>query len=348
MQHIPDTSLIYYEKMPQARLVNLSEVDTKLFGHNIRTYRGMVDGTTGAVSPDKEAVQFYLFNHLAAIVKEKFTRHEVLHKWAADVMREYKQVVVQQGIRMVSYMALITARESRHMGGEDSSWWQKNIIAPYGDECYHFHHQIKSISSDTVVKVLMNSAPEVPIGNFYKALEYMFFHGGFSGGYGGKPWAMITQSLNQFLDGKISQEMLIDTAYTLTHNNGPMFNKGMLYNNYSGQFVQLLDIQRSGQIPEFVIEGSWGHLSLHQKKVFKAALEVIGSEFGEYVDWYKVEKLGAITNCSEKKKNQDKKYGKPTKKPKPALFNGLKAVEVGEFMITPTQSVPIYQRMEYA
>lgn len=350
MKAIPDNTLAYYERLPQLHLINLANVPCGTVCTNIKAYKSALEADTNVetmASPDVEALSFYLFNHLSSIIKDRFTKHEVLPEWAAAVMREYRDIVSQQGIRLISYIALITTRENRHLSGKPDSFWDKQIVKPFGDGPKNFHFKIKSKNSGDVVTTFLNNPPQCSVGQFFKAIEVMFSHGGYSHGYGGKPWANITKCLNQFLDGNTTQEMMIDTAYTLAHNNGPMFNKGMLYEGYSSDFMKLLDIQRSGQIPEFVIEYAVSSgISPKQYALFSEARKYIGNEFGTYVDWYKVEDLGALGSYYSQKVAQDKKYGKP--KVQATDFEGHKAEQIGVFKIFSGVEVPIYQRLTTA
>lgn len=358
MKYLPDNTLAHFDAMPQNRLIDLSAIDCSLFGSNIQKYRsGLGPHALSEYSedgahlryPDNEAAQFYLFNHLAALIRVRFTKNEKLPDWARDVMRAYKKVVANQGIRLASYMALITVRESRHLQNGGDSWWSEHIIKPYGMKNKEFHDEIHGTGSDTAANALMTSAPQIAVGAFFKAIETMFFQGKFSGGYGGKPWGEITKCLTEFLLGKITQEMMIDTAYTLAHNNGPMFNKQMLYHEYTPFFRHLLDIQRSGQIPELCMEtvapyysGKW--LSGEQKMLLGKAKQAMPEEFGLYVDWYKVQSAGALCACGGYQKAQDKKYGKKVLKPQKGIWD-QPMEHVGYFSVGPGVQVPILKRI---
>lgn len=346
MRSIPDNVLAHYEGVPQVQRINLSQSDCSAFAKAIAQYRTAPNQYEA--SPENEAIQFYLFNHLASIVREHFTRHETLPAWATSVMREYKAIMASQGTRLTAYLALITARESRHLSAKSETWWAP-VIEKYGAETKQFHLAIKGKSSSYVPQHFVANAPAIPLGNFFKVIEHIFFKGGFTGGFGGKPWGKIAQTLNQFFDGVISQEMLIDTAYTLAHNNGPMFNKGMLYAHYGSLLIPILDVQRAGQMPEYVREFASTSLTADQRAIFYLAHEQCKSEYGLYVDWYAVEAAGAVGDCTVWKMKQDSKYGKQKNKAAPVQqqteFNGKKAVTTGEFMIAPNVSVPIVERV---
>jgi hypothetical protein len=199
VKEIPDNTLAHYEKMPQVRLINLENVNCKVFGGRIDAYRAQLEkgfgGQVVCVCADYEAVQFYLFNHLVSLIKDKFTRHEVLPDWAVAVMREYKDIMAKQGVRLTSYMALITCRESRHMGSKGDDWWTKNIVVPCGQGVKDFHfHCAKGQDSMYVAKNFQTKAPDMAVGNFFKGIETMFFKGPFGGGYGAKSLSACTSS----------------------------------------------------------------------------------------------------------------------------------------------------------
>lgn len=341
MKSIPDNCLAYYAAMPQTQLIDLSAVAGELVGRNISTYR---ESAPGAPVPDHAAVQFYVFNHLAALIKARYTPHEALPPWALAVMQEYRHILAEQGKRMTAYMCLITARESRHMGGTKA--WPHVLKAVGETQCSYaqqFFDTVKGANSSGAANAFMTSIPVgMDFGAIIHSFTLQFNYGHYSGGYGGKPWGMIADTLHKFVSGTITQEMMIDTAYTLAHNNGPMFNKGMLYANYTSGFLEILDVQRSGQMPERVIElGSGVGLTSGQHSIFKAACEALPGEFGTYVDWYKVAALGGISDSIKTNQiKQDKKFGK---KPQPTLFNGKPAKHTGEFAVAPGVSVKIVE-----
>ena len=357
MKHLPSNTLAHHALLPQLRMMDLTAIKCSSFSKSIVNYRNTKVGQNTPV-PDAEAVQFYLFNHLASLVKKRFSLHEPLPKWADDVMKMYKYVLVAQGIRMTSYTALIVVRESRHLHTQTEQWWQEKIIVPYGSACVDFHNSIKGSGSGTAVSKFQTNPPDTTIGHLFNSIETIFFKGKFSGGYGGKPWGEIAKTLNQFFKGNTSQEMMVDTAYTLAHNNGPMFNKGMLYGGYTDKFKMILDIQRGGQVPEYIIENNaYGlYLTSDQVSVFKAAQAECSKDIGTYVDYFKVEQLGALGNYKSQQQKQLQKYGGKTSDFASHTHSGTTSQgpttgvpsSTGSFVIMPGVAVPIYQRMKAA
>ena len=172
---------------------------------------------------------------------------------------------------------------------------------------------------------------------------YAFDHGSWSAGYGGKPWGQIARTANQFFTGHTSLEMLVDTAYTLAHNNGPMFNKGMLYQSYSQKFIMLLDIQRSGQIPELILDPElWVGAQKPPKVVADVVLtaENCPGAFGKWVDWTKVHNAGSKGQYPTQLKKQQDLH------PPVAKFGQYEAKHVGTFSVWPGQSAKVFVRQK--
>ena len=131
---------------------------------------------------------------------------------------------------MFFYLLLICTRESRHTKDAVSSPFIKGLGKKYGDGCTGFWSSIKGTGSSGAAERLRNSPPDVLLGDYTKFLADMFNGGQFSGGYGGVAWGAVAVVLRDYSIGAISAEMMMDTAFTLCHNNGPIFNKGMLFN----------------------------------------------------------------------------------------------------------------------
>jgi hypothetical protein len=148
-----------------------------------------------------------------------------------------------------------------------------------------------------------------------------------------------------FLTGKTSLEALVDTGYTLAHNTSPIFNKGMMYNTYDHHLITVLDVQRSGQMPELLIDPDF---STFKDAGLESLIKMVWSQYPDkfrgYVDWFKVEELGAVGKYSQYKEAQKKKHpvGPPVQKP--TVKGGVQWKKVGDWDVWPGVSVPQYER----
>jgi hypothetical protein len=92
--------------------------------------------------------------------------------------------------------------------------------------------------------------------------------------------------------------MMVDTGYTLAHNGGPIFNKGMMYSGYNHNIYALLDIQRSGQVPEYILDKEYTFITKTPlaKKIVTLTQQHLPKEFRGFVDFYQVVPVGGHMN----------------------------------------------------
>lgn len=291
--------------------------------------------------PDSEAVRFYGLNQMVSIVRSKFTPNETLPSWARGVTKAYEEELKCQHRRMLHYIFLITSREWRHLpSGQNSA-----IFAKMDPGMKIMFPLISDTTSDANLNKWLAKAPDIDIEKYMADLTLQFDQGGYSGGFGGKKWGQVSRTLGQYLAGKTTAEVMIDTAYTLAHNNGPIFNKGMQYTMYTSHFKKLLDVQRSGQICEGLLSGEISTLGTQNISDVADLAKLVRAEvgvLGEYIDWYAVEKLGSLAQYSTEKAQQDKKYGKKALK---TLLAGKPVKITGLFETYPGETVQIYQRL---
>lgn len=257
--------------------------------------------------PEVDALMFYLLNHLVSVVCKEVHPYESLGKFL-PVVELYREQLAIRSTRMFFYLLLICTRESRHTKNAATLSFSNAVKTKFGVGVYEFHRSIRGSGSTSAVERLRNSPPACSMGTFVQFLQYAFYHGSFSGGYGGHAWGKIADCLANYVLGSYSAEMMMDTAFTLCHNNGPIFNKGMLFNQYTHEIYKILDVQRSGQIPALLAAKE---TSYHSNNVIAPVLSLLRSvmpeEFGSYVDWFKVEALGALKSYPKQKEAQKAK-----------------------------------------
>lgn len=299
----------------------------------------MFKGSSTKSKPEEDALLFYMMNHAVSVVAQKVNPLAPLGKYL-PVVEAYHSTLSILSVRMFYYLLLICTRESRHVKNESTSSLAENVTKNYGLPCKEFLYYIRGSGSDGAVSKLMSHAPKVTLGTYTQMLSYVFHNGHFSGGYGGHAWGKVADVLRDFVHGTISAEAMMDTAFTLCHNNGPIFNKGMLFHSYDTDIYTILDVQRSGQMPQMVANKETSHITTRVQSLFSSCVEVLPEEFSGYVDWYKVEALGALKKYPAQKEAQDKKYGKGTGLATPKKPNQVKVVdEYGDTDPGPTLEV---------
>lgn len=334
---VPGT-LAHYQALPFQKLIPTGHLPTSLVAGNCKTY--FADANQTAVSVEKSAIDFYCLNHLAAMVRENFTPYEKLPDWAAQVMDAYEKCLAEQSLRMFTYVLLITTRETRHHhnGSVSQDFWNK-VVANFGKEIKDWiNHINKHSDSIGLANHFMANPPPGRIGQYIQGLSYVFHHGSYSSGYGGPKWGVVADALASVIAGKTSMEMFLDTGYTLAHNGGPIFNKGMLFATWDHELYRILDVQHSGQIPEYVLEGLGDPDDTKAvRPLVMLVRKHLPDKFAGYVDWHKVEAMGSKQKYPTEKKNQAKK-GK----------GSANIQVVGQFPVFKDQSVLQYKRVKAA
>lgn len=259
--------------------------------------------------PEKEALKFYGLNHGMSIIRSKYDVNEILPPDVHTFVETYYSAVSESAMRVFYYLLIICTREARHNKSMTTDY--KNIVSKFGVATTDFHKN--GGGEETIHAKLKNNPPDTTIGNYVSSLAWVFYNCSWHGGYGGKAWGQVTDCLVNFVYGKISAEMMLDTVWTLAHNNGPIFNKQHLYTGYSPTLYRLLDVQRSGQIPEFILHDSSAFVYADDE-LRGRMLQVrawSGGQVGDFVDWFKVAALGALRNYSGDQIKQ-KKAGQMT------------------------------------
>ncbi len=289
--------------------ISRTPLDTSSVPLKSITFKMALDkGTTTSPVPDREAIEYYALNHLIADLQVKRGEHCELSQDEEALVKLYFDVINGQAKRMFYYLLAICTRENRHSrSGPDL---REEFGEEKGQVLEAFKVKNTTCNSMGAINNLFDNTPEIDLGTYVSYLEFVFFKYGFpSSSFGGKNWGEIAKVLRKCIHGEMSLELMVDCAYNLCHNNGPIFNKGMWYNNYNHTFIQVLDIQRSGQIPTFLHTQSIYATTPTMIKIVELGMKVSTEVFGDYVDWFVVEASGSVNKYPIEKKKQEELYG---------------------------------------
>jgi len=250
----------------------------------------------GLLHPECEAISFYAGNAVWAEIAKRFESDEPLPPEVLKLARQYLKSASLTAQRLMYYLILIITRESRHVVFHHIA---QKLQDHFGTEYAEFNSYMHGASGSMHAKELfLAKAPNMKLGVFADAISYTFHNGHFSGGFGGSAWAEIADVFKGLVDGKLSPEMATDVAWALCHNNGPIFNKAMTYHGYHPIKIKtILDVQRSGQIPELVCDNSTvgnEFVADETTVMVTEASSLFPGAFGGYVDWAKVEAAGSV------------------------------------------------------
>lgn len=267
--------------------------------------------------PEKDAVIFYLLNHAMSIVRKRCHVYAPLGPYL-PIVEEYHLQMGLRAHRMFSYLMVICTREARHCQTLPSDYAYKQWAAGFPPQLVEFHQKLRGHKNDhhKAVALFLTSAPDVDLGAYCTFIEGVFQFQ-FGAQFGGPLWAAIAKVLKDYAIGVETAELMLDHAFSLAHNTGPIFNKGFLYQKYHPTDIyKVLDVQKSGQVPQGVFNKELPHHDCPEvARIMALCLPVMADEFKGYVDWYKVKELGGdkCKNYSSQQQAQVAKHGYPTK-----------------------------------
>lgn len=271
----------------------------------------------GKAKPEAMALQFYLLQHAMSDVRQRFGVDEPMGN-VTEIVELHHEKGVELSQRMFSYLLLICTREARH--AVFSSAAHESVTKTYGHKFVSFLSEIRGTGSDTAVNYFLEAPPDMELGTYCAGLAWTFYNTKFGSGYGGEAWGKIADLLSWFVNGDVSAEMMLDTAFTLAHNGGPIFNKGMCFKMYDSHKLRLvLDVQASGQIPQLIdscqdYELAAEATTIDSRNLLYKCKAVLGEDFGGQIDWFKVtlvpQAAGSYVYTALKSMQVDK-YGCP-------------------------------------
>jgi hypothetical protein len=304
----PKDTLAYHGSRILCTHRDMSKVPCKAVAYAMQAY--MKGDQHADTVPESEALWFYGMNHGVALIAAQRAPLEPLDPWENNFLMAYHTQMAQKAVRAFYYLVWICTREARHNHSLEKDL--PKIGELFGEPMQKFLTGIKGGEAG-ISKKFLEAPPDATIGVYCDALRWTFYHSKWGGGYGGKAWGKVTDCLCRFVSGEFTAEMMLDTIWTLCHNNGPIFNKGQFYACYESDYVvkRILDIQRSGQIPEAVLHDDkckgFAHNNLSE--LMSQLNARFPGKIGDYVDWMKVEALGSVQKYAQDIAAQHKKYG---------------------------------------
>lgn len=286
--------------------------------------------TAGTKQPESLAIEFYLLNGATAMLAQQVDSNAPLTGGQQSLLTNYYASMQNIGHRAFFYLLLICTRETRHCKETEAL---VEACKPLG--AYPFWTSLYSdMEPSQAVKHFVANPPNISLENYTEHLVKCFETGKHKSGFAGEPWAAVARPLRDFVHGTITMEVLLDTVWTLAHNNGPIFNKGMLFNNYTGDLQKILDVQKAGQMPNLVEFKESVYVEGYHLTLLNLCQSVLPDFGGEPVNWQRVLDLGG-SNW------HPNKLSKSASKPVTQKFSiDLESKTAGyKIQITPTEFV---------
>jgi len=219
-----------------------------------------------------------------------------------EVYKAYCDCVLDHGMQSFLYMLCICVKESRHLGDMSSIYHKLPAYKLWEDTCNSFsvNNFLEHISPESI-------HGNVTIDQLLGLLKVVYYDHSWSSSFGGKKWGNITDQVAKLAAGDVSLELLLDTVFTLAHNTGNIFNKGFMFEHIGhGTLIKILDVQRSGQMPEYVLSGEH-KLPTKEYEELQGYIEQVADlrKFESAVNWELVNTLGAVGSYHVPKQSKD-------------------------------------------
>ena len=285
-------TIAFHKTRPLKAHIDLSQASLQHVMNEYDTLKDMLVAGEGDVfaKPEGDALWFYVQQHAMGLIERNLDDDEPMGEYERFVV-QYHEDIQRKMLRMFYYLIIICTRESRHASGHTG---KETLFSKFPEMKDYHQNYVQDSSAESAVQSIIDNAPDVTLGEYTQFLVAAFTYPSYSDGYGGKAWRDVARPLRDFVQGKISGEIMVDTAFTLAHNNGPIFNKGMLYHGYnSNPFHKILDVQRSGQIPQLIAQ----HLSDLTPYITGSMIQYVDdfskldSGFSGHVDWHQVKNI---------------------------------------------------------
>ena len=246
MFDLPPNTMFSYLSNPMFDKTDISSLPVKVLADEAEHY---IKSSGKHAYPETDALKFYYLNHAFHVLKSKVHPLEPLPEELANIAEQHIRMTNDIAKRLFFYSIVIAVEEARFIPSQDQAFFDF-LTNSYGSEfCDYVQKRFPGKLTDF-------GKLDMTCGEYAAAMVSVFAFGKWQPGYGGKGWTPIASLISDCINGNISFEAMADQAFSLCHNNGSMFNKGHLYHCYSHFIYEILDIQDSGQIPQWINENS--------------------------------------------------------------------------------------------
>lgn len=289
MYDLPQNTMMTYAANPMFQALDFKHLPVSKLAEEIKAFEVANKGKRPA--PESDALMFYFMNHAFHVMKSRFNPMERLDPEMAFVAEQHIKCTNQIAKRLFFYSTIIAVEEAKFMPGQDAGFFNF-LDNSYGRE---FRAYAKSNFKGELTDF---GDLDMTCGDYAAGMMSVFAFGKWQGGFGGRGWTPIAALVLDCISGNLSFESMADQAFSLCHNNGSMFNKGHFYSCYTHFIYEILDIQDSGQIPQWIASNRGSKfISPELAKVFDIMAKRFPEEMTGKVD------MSLIKN-SQKKREQ--------------------------------------------
>ena len=232
----------------------------------------------------QEALRFYFMDHCFHLIKNENKDIAQVSPEMADLIDLYFKELSKTSQRVFTYIICASLYEAGRMPAQSQKFWEF-IEAQYGKKIFEALNNSKDHSYGSLKEKEILAINE-PIQKFLSAIMSCFTSGKWWFGAGGKAWSDITRCARDVTEGHYSLQEMTDLAFSLCHDRGCMFDRGIIYQvGYIGDtnIYHVLDIQASGQTPQWIAKNR-NKVNADTLKLFDKFEKFFPEEFNKPID----------------------------------------------------------------
>lgn len=201
--------------------------------------------------PEEDALMFYLSNYGIHLVQSSYHPLEILPDNASKFLDKCLQITSESTQRLF-YHLLSVGNGMLWIGGSSLEQKEKNFFeSTYGSG---FMDYLNAKSGHSMQGPNGLGKYSMTVGEYFGGISYLYGIGRLIAW--GKPYSMIMKTALSATKGRDSLHTMADHTWSLCHNGGTVLNKGIgnMYSVASTYLFDILDVQDSGQIPQWIAE----------------------------------------------------------------------------------------------
>lgn len=243
MYDLPNNTLAIFAVNPAHQAQNISEIPFKKLIPQMKQAFQSVEHT------EHSLLQFYFYNHVFHLLRGRYGDYEKVPPDLMSVAQEYLKHT--NGVAKRLFFQTLAATHGHLFGFTHSKPnFKEHFEQAYGtDLLNYFLKPTNSFSKNA----WLNAIPDVSCGVFVRATLSTFTSVGVGAA---KAWADVARLPVDYVLGVTSLETMADQAFSVCHNGGSILNKGHFFTVCTQEMYHLLDVQDSGQIPQWLHNNS--------------------------------------------------------------------------------------------
>lgn len=242
MYDLPENTVARYLVNPCQTEVNLRDIPlSRLKPLLIRAHQN-------TKNTEQAVLNFYFYNHAFHLITNRYNIYDRLPDDLAQICARHQLVSNEIGSRMFYQVLMSTHGHLFGIHGGYKTHFPDFFVQQYGQKLWDF---FSSNPNSYKFNNWVKAFPDVSMGDFFSGTLATFT---FCGHGTAKAWANIARLSTDYVNGNMSLESMADQAFSICHNGGSILNKGHMFSVCAPKMYDLLDVQDSGQIPQWIFQ----------------------------------------------------------------------------------------------